>query len=92
MELSSRRESLVQRRAAADATGSGSHGDGQKALEPKANRSGGGMLDALGPVGPPLSFSPGEPPMLMGEPKGAENLEVKQKVEKNIWCQKSCGA
>ena len=40
------------------------------------------MLDALGPVGPPLSFSPGEPPMLMGEPKGAENLEVKQKVEK----------
>ena len=102
MELSSRRESSVQRRAAAavnaavaaecaddlmqrmldEATGSRTHGDGPKALEPKANRSGGGMLDALGPVGPPLSFSPGELPMLLGEPKGAENLEVKQKVEK----------
>jgi hypothetical protein len=73
MELSSRRESLVQRRAAADATGSGSHGDGQKALEPKANGSGGGMLDSLGPVGPPLSFFPGEPPKLADEPQGAEN-------------------
>ena len=33
--------------------------------EPKTTGSvsGGGMLDALGPVGPPLSFSPGEPPM-----------------------------
>ena len=102
MELSSRRESVVQRRAAAavnaavaaecaddlmqrmldEATGSRTHGAGPKALEPKANRSGGGMLDPLGPVGPPLSFSPGEPPMLVGEPKGAENFEVKQKVGK----------
>ena len=66
-------------------------GMGKKRQNPKPIEVG-GMLDALGPVGPPLSFSPGEPPMLMGEPKGAENLEVKQKVEKNIWCQKSCGA
>ena len=47
------------------------------------NVTSGGMLDALGPVGPPLSFSPGEPPMLVeNDPKGNENLEVKQRVEK----------
>ena len=95
MELSSRRESSVQRCAAAaaadcaddmiqrmldEAAGSGHGDEGQKALEPNTNRSGGGMLDALGLVGPPLSFSPGEPPMLVGETR-VKNLEVKQTVE-----------
>ena len=44
----------------------------------------GGMLDALGPLGPPLSFSPHDPLMLVeNNLKGNENLEVKQRVEKN---------
>ena len=58
---------------------------GALASEPKTtgNVSGGGMLDALGPVGPPLSFSPGEPPMAVESvsEKGSQNLEVKPVVE-----------
>ena len=50
--------------------------------QPTENVLGGGMLDALGPVGPPLSVSPGIPPELVdGETEGKKNLEVKQ-VEK----------
>ena len=41
------------------------------------------MLDALGPVGPPLLSSPGIPPELVdGGTEGKKNLEVKQ-VEKH---------
>ena len=108
MELTGRRESSLQRRAAAatagaenaascaddlmekmlkDATGSGNEGSvvGALASEPKTTGkvSGGGMLDALGPEGPPLSFSPGEPPMLVESvsEKGSQNLEVKPVVD-----------
>ena len=52
----------------------------------------GGMLDALGPLGPPLSFSPHDPLMLVeNNLKGNENLEVnkglkKILVSKRLWC------
>ena len=103
MELASRRESSLQRRAAAavsaanaascaddlmeemleEAAGSGTGGSvGALTVEPNTTElNSGGMLDALGPVGPPLSFSPGQPPMLVERAKGMQNLEVKQNVE-----------
>ena len=104
MELSSRRESSLQRRAAAavsavkaagcaddlmeemleEVAGSGTGGSvGALTGEPNTTEpvNSGGMLDALGPVGPPLSFSPGQPPMLVEGAKGMQNLEVKQNVE-----------
>ena len=104
MELASRRESSLQRRAAAavsavnaascaddlmeemleEAAGSGNGGSvGALTVEPNTTEpvNSGGMLDALGPVGPPLSFSPGQPPMLVERAKGLQNLEVKQNVE-----------
>ena len=79
MELASRRESSLQRRAAAavsavkaagcaddlmeemleEASGSKTGGSvGALTGEPKTTETvnSGGMLDALGPVGPPLSF------------------------------------
>ena len=67
------------------ATGSKEGSAGALAVknQPTENVSGGGMLDALGPVGPLLSFSPGMPPELVdSETDGKKNLEVKQ-VEKN---------
>ena len=104
MELAGRRESSLQRRAAAavsaqnaagcaddlmekmleEAAGSGNGGSvGALTGEPNTTEpvNSGGMLDALGPVGPPLSFSPGKPPMLVEGAKGMQNLEVKQNVE-----------
>ena len=104
MELAGRRESSLQRRAAAavsavkaagcaddlmeemleEAAGSGTGGSvGALTGEPNTTEpvNSGGMLDALGPVGPPLSFSPGKPPMLVEGAKGMQNLEVKQNVE-----------
>ena len=39
-------------------------------------RTGGGMLDALGPMGPPLSFSPGLPPSSVDSAKGSENPRI----------------
>ena len=104
MELQNRRESSVQRRAAAavsaeraagcaddmmqkmlDDAATGSKDGSAGALAGKdqpTNVTGGGMLDALGPVGPPLSFSPGMPPMSVeDETEGKKNLEVKP-VEK----------
>ena len=104
MELASRRESSLQRRAAAavsavkaagcaddlmeemleEASGSKTGGSvGALTGEPKTTETvnSGGMLDALGPVGPPLSFSPGQPPVLVERAKGMQNLEVKQNVE-----------
>ena len=104
MELAGRRESSLQRRAAAavsaqnaagcaddlmekmleEAAGSGRDGSvGALTGEPNTTElvNSGGMLDALGPVGPPLSFSPGKPPMLVEGAKGLQNLEVKQNVE-----------
>ena len=66
------------------ATGSKEGSAGALAVENQPTRhvSGGGMLGALGPVGPPLSFSPGMPPTSVdSEMEGKKNLEVKQ-VEK----------
>ena len=76
---------LMQRMIEDSATGS-KEGPAAGALavknQPTENVSGGGMLDALGPVGPPMSFFPGIPPELVdGETEGKKNLEVKQ-VEK----------
>lgn len=39
-------------------------------------KTGGGMLDALGPMGPPLSFSPGLPPSSVDSAKGSENPRI----------------
>ena len=76
----------LMKRMLEDATRSENGGSvGVLSSEPHTtgNVTSGGMLDALGPVGPPLSFSPGEPRMLVeNDPKGNENLEVKQRVEK----------
>ena len=39
-------------------------------------KTGGGMLDALGPIGPPLSFSPGLPPSSVDSAKRSENPRI----------------
>ena len=78
-------DDLMQKMIEDSATGS-KEGSAAGALavknQPTENVLGGGMLDALGPVGPPLSVSPGSPPELVdGETEGKKNLEVKQ-IEK----------
>ena len=97
MELQNRRESSVQRRAAAAvgaeratgcaddmmqkmlddaATGSKDGSAGAPAVKDRPTKTvnSEGLLDAFGPVGPPLSFSPGMPPMSVeDETEGKKN-------------------
>ena len=80
MELSQRRESSLQRRAAQALGASGANGlstvPGNIGMV--SGVSGGDLLAGLQPIGPPMSFSLGdffEP--VRGETKGEKNLEVK---------------
>ena len=89
-DLSRRRESAVRRRDA-DAAVAAECADDlmERMLEESrpldaGKGSGGGLLDGLGPMGPPVSFAPENPAMLEENPRVSQNLEVEGHQGSNL--------
>ena len=89
-DLSRRRESAARRRDA-DAAVAAECADDlmERMLEESrpldaGKGSGGGLLDGLGPMGPPVSFAPENPAMLEENPRVSQNLEVEGHQGSNL--------
>lgn len=89
-DLTRRRESAEKRRGA-DAAVAAECADDlmERMLDESRPRntgkgSGGGLLDNLGPVGPPMSFAPENSAVVEGNPGVSENLEVEKHQGSNL--------